>query len=67
MRMVVDVGDLDRSRWVNLAGESGHAFGDHYTDQVDLWLRGDTTAWPFYRRCGARKAAEETLVLKPEE
>ncbi len=66
MRMVVDVGDLDRSRWVNLAGESGHAFDDHYADQVDLWLRGETTPWPF----GAdevRKATEDTLVLRPGE
>ncbi|GAA3391390.1 penicillin acylase family protein [Cryptosporangium minutisporangium] len=44
MRMVVDLADLDRSRWVNLTGESGHAFSDHYTDQVELWRNGGTTA-----------------------
>jgi penicillin amidase len=43
MRMVVDLSDLDRSRWVNLTGESGHPFSDHYTDQVELWRNGGTT------------------------
>ena len=28
MRMVVSLADLDRSRWVNLTGASGHAFDD---------------------------------------
>lgn len=40
MRMVVDLSDLDASRWVNLTGVSGHAFSDHYTDQVDRWATG---------------------------
>nr|WP_218617958.1 penicillin acylase family protein [Cryptosporangium aurantiacum] len=44
MRMVVDLADLDRSRWVNLTGQSGHPFSDHYTDQVELWRNGETTA-----------------------
>ncbi|MFI5959999.1 penicillin acylase family protein [Cryptosporangium sp. NPDC051539] len=43
MRMVVDLADLDRSRWVNLTGESGHPFSDHYADQVELWQNGGTT------------------------
>ncbi|MCW7991553.1 penicillin amidase, partial [Streptomyces platensis subsp. clarensis] len=34
MRMVVNVGDWDRSRWINLTGASGHAFNSHYTDQT---------------------------------
>ena len=36
MRMVVSLADLDRSRWVNLTGASGHAFDSHYVDQTDL-------------------------------
>ncbi|HSJ47065.1 MAG TPA: penicillin acylase family protein, partial [Euzebyales bacterium] len=40
MRMVVDLSDLDASRWVDLTGVSGHAFSDHYTDQVDRWATG---------------------------
>ena len=42
MRMIVDLGELDSSRWVNLSGVSGHAFSDHYTDQLELWRTGGT-------------------------
>ena len=34
MRMVVNLKDLDKSRWINLTGASGHAYSDHYTDQT---------------------------------
>ena len=49
MRMVVDLGDLDRSRWVNLTGASGHVASAHYRDQTPLWVQGDTLAWAFGR------------------
>jgi penicillin amidase len=42
MRMVVDLADLDRSRWINLTGNSGHAFAEHYWDQAPLWAAGRT-------------------------
>ncbi len=64
MRMVVDLADLDGSRWVNLTGESGHAFDSHYTDQTDLWARGDTLAWPF-SKAAVDAATEHTLTLRP--
>jgi penicillin amidase len=66
MRMVVDLADLDASRWVNLTGASGHAFHDNYTDQVELWAEGRTSAWPF-REAAVRRAATHTLVLRPED
>ena len=47
MRMVVDLADLDRSRWINLTGASGHAFNRNYTDQTDLWADGKTLPWAF--------------------
>ena len=50
MRMVVDLGDLDRSRWVNLTGESGHVGSAHYLDQTPLWIAGRTLPWAFARR-----------------
>ncbi|MDX3434438.1 penicillin acylase family protein, partial [Streptomyces sp. ME01-18a] len=40
MRMVVNVGEWDKSRWINLTGASGHAFSAHYTDQTDKWVEG---------------------------
>ncbi|MFJ3162161.1 penicillin acylase family protein [Streptomyces kanasensis] len=64
MRMVVNVGEWDKSRWINLTGASGHAYHPHYTDQTDLWARGELLDWPFSDAAvDARKA--DHLVLKP--
>jgi penicillin G amidase len=40
MRMLIDLGDLDASRWVNQSGVSGHAFARNYDDQTSLWAAG---------------------------
>ncbi len=65
MRMVVDLSDLDRSRWVNLTGASGHPFDPHYDDQTADWAAGRTYAWPF--TAGAvREATDDVLVLEPD-
>ncbi|HEY6664729.1 MAG TPA: penicillin acylase family protein, partial [Propionibacteriaceae bacterium] len=45
MRMLIDLGDLDASRWVNQSGVSGHAFNRHYDDQTELWA--NQQLWPF--------------------
>jgi penicillin amidase len=64
MRMVVDLADFDRSRWINLAGASGHAFDPHYTDQTDLWAANKNLPWAFSRAAIAA-AATQTLTLRP--
>ncbi len=64
MRMVVDLADLDRSRWVNLTGASGHAFNPHYSDQAELWRTGRTTPFPF-SRTAVEAAKVDVLVLQP--
>ena len=64
MRMVVDLGDLDASRWINLTGVSGHPFSAHYTDQTDLWARGETLPWAFSRDA-VEATAEHELRLVP--
>ncbi|MFD0888242.1 penicillin acylase family protein, partial [Streptosporangium algeriense] len=64
MRMVVDLGDLDRSRWINLTGASGHAFHDNYWDQAPLWADGRTTPM-LSREESVRKAATHILTLRP--
>ncbi|MEV2267531.1 penicillin acylase family protein [Nonomuraea africana] len=64
MRMVIDLADLDRSRWINLTGASGHAFHDNYWDQAPLWANGETT--PMHSKPDSiRKAAVNTLTLTP--
>ncbi|QBR92343.1 penicillin acylase family protein [Nocardioides euryhalodurans] len=66
MRMVVSLGDLDDSRWVNLTGVSGHPFHEHYTDQTDLFVDGETLPWPSSREA-VEAAADDTLTLVPAE
>ncbi|GGO72471.1 penicillin amidase [Nocardioides deserti] len=66
MRMVVSLADLDDSRWINLSGVSGHPASGHYTDQTDLWARGETIAWPFSREA-VEAAGEDVLRLVPAE
>src|SRR5262245_59100359 len=65
MRMVVDLGDLDQSRWINLTGASGHAYADNYWDQAALWARGDTIPMQFSRGA-VEAAADKTLSLAPK-
>lgn len=66
MRMVVDLGDLDASTWVNLTGASGHPGSVHYTDQFDAWATGETFAWPFTTEAVTTAAVRE-LVLRPAD
>ena len=63
MRMVIDLGSLDASRWVNQTGQSGHPYNDHYTDQMDAWELGGTFPWPHsVEAVKAAAAAQQTLV-----
>ncbi|MER6343484.1 penicillin acylase family protein [Streptomyces sp. NPDC001595] len=64
MRMVVNLGDLDKSRWINLTGASGHAYSAHYTDQTDKWAEGELLPWAFSDEA-VDKNTEDRLVLKP--
>ena len=63
MRMVVDLGDLDRSRWVNQTGASGHPFSPHYDDQVGAWVEGETYSVALHREGGPRRRAGEAAAL----
>jgi penicillin amidase len=64
MRMVVNLGDLDKSKWINLTGASGHAYSAHYTDQTDKWADGELLDWSFSDGA-VDKSTSDTLVLKP--
>jgi penicillin G amidase len=64
MRMVVSLADFDDSRWVNLTGESGHAYDSHYTDQTELWATGRTLPWAF-STTAVRATVSHTLTLEP--
>lgn len=64
MRMVVNLGDLDKSKWINLTGASGHAYSAHYTDQTGKWAKGELLDWSF-SDAAVDKNTKDTLVLKP--
>ena len=62
MRMIVDLGDLDDSRWINLTGQSGRPFHRHYTDQAEPWRDGQTIPLRFSLEA-ARENAVDQLTL----
>ncbi|MCP9208572.1 penicillin acylase family protein [Streptomyces sp. NEAU-Y11] len=64
MRMVVNLDDLDKSRWINLTGASGHAYHAHYTDQTDKWAKGELLPWAF-EKDAVDKQTEDKLALTP--
>ncbi|GAA3789314.1 penicillin acylase family protein [Streptomyces chiangmaiensis] len=64
MRMVVNLDDLDKSKWINLTGASGHAYSAHYTDQTDEWAQGELLSWNF-SKSAVDKSTADTLALKP--
>ena len=66
MRMIVDLSDLDNSRWVNQTGISGHPWDSHYGDQTQAWLDGKDYPWPFSAKA-VQKAAGDTLTFKPAQ
>jgi penicillin amidase len=64
LRMVVDVGDWEASRWVLAGGQSGNPASPHYDDMLPLWERGQGVriAWS---RESVERAATTTLRLVP--
>ena len=64
MRMVVDLADFDRSRWIQTSGSSGHAFHENYADQLPLWVDGRTLPWAFGPKA-VSASTEDTLTLRP--
>lgn len=40
VRLVMDVGDWDRSVWINVPGQSGDPRSTHYADLAGLWSQG---------------------------
>lgn len=66
MRMIVDLDDLDASRWIDLTGISGHPFHDNYGDQTELWRDGETLPMRFDEDA-VREAGRFTFTFEPPE
>jgi len=65
LRMVVDVGAWDNSRFVLPGGQSGNPLSAHYSDQLPLWEQGTGIPIP-WSETEVAKATRETLRLSPE-
>ncbi len=65
-RLVSDLGDVDRSRWVDLTGVSGHPFDAYHGNQLDAWVDGRLYSWPFTRRAVVEASGDRLLLQPPE-
>jgi len=64
MRMLVDLGDLDRSLAIHTTGESGHVGSPHYDDMIRRWLDGGFAPMR-WDRATIDAATEAILHLTP--
>jgi len=62
-RVVIDLGDPERSRFVLAGGQSGNPLSPHYRDLFALWQRGDGVPIPWSADAVAA-ATRHTLMLE---
>jgi penicillin amidase len=63
-RMVVDVGDWDRSVFINVPGQSGDPGSPHYADLAPVWGRRDHVPM-LYGRAAVEAATKTIITLSP--
>lgn len=61
MRIILDLGDLDSSVSIAPAGQSGHVFSPHYSDQAEAYRLG--TFRPQAMNCNDLKGPQRILLL----
>jgi penicillin amidase len=64
LRVVIDAGRWERSRFILPGGQSGNPLSPHYDDQLAVYLRGEALELP-WTPAEAAAAAEHRLVLEP--
>jgi penicillin amidase len=63
-RMVVDVGDWDRSVCINAPGQSGDPRSPHYGDLAEKWSKGEYVPL-LYKQDTIDGATEQRIMLRP--
>lgn len=64
-REIFDLADWDRSRAINVPGQSGQPGSPHYSDLLPLWAKGKY--FPLaYTRKAVESVASEKLILAPK-
>ena len=64
-RQIVDLSDLDASRFVTTTGQSGQPASAHYHDMLDRWARVEYLPMRFTREA-VDGATRSRLVLEPK-
>jgi penicillin G amidase len=64
VRIVMDVGDWDKSAFMNMPGQSADASSPHYGDFLPGWLAGEFAPMT-YTRPAVEKVAERVISLTP--
>ena len=64
VRIVMDVGDWDKSVFMNMPGQSADASSPHYGDFLPGWLAGEFAPMT-YTRPAVEKVAERVISLTP--
>lgn len=64
VRLVIDVGDWDRSRCINAPGQSGDPRSVHYGDLTPLWAAGEYVPL-LYSHAALDSAARMRIALSP--
>jgi penicillin amidase len=64
VRIVIDVGDWDKSKWINSPGQSGDPRSPHYGDLAPLWAKGKYVPM-LYSKAAVDEATEQRIVLSP--
>jgi len=65
VRLVIDVGDWDRSVWINAPGQSGDPRSVHYADLAPMWADGDYVPMA-YSEPAVEAVTASRIVLVPE-
>lgn len=63
-RTVIDLGDVERSRFVVAGGQSGNPLSPHYGDLFTLWQRGEGVPIP-WSPAAVSAATVDRLLLRP--
>ena len=66
MRMVLDVGNWEKSRYVLAGGQSGNPMSPHYADMVDPWLRGDSVTMAWSPESVRARATKVLILVSPQ-
>ena len=64
LRQIVDMSNLNASRYIHTTGQSGLPFSSHGSDWVTKWLANETVPLPWTDAAIARSVAA-TLILTP--